>query len=73
MPFIAVTYLPEERGSHMDVTDYRSFAINRTKDGGSLDAAPAHLCVRLSWNGVRIHQLCLLLTTHYLQLTTYNP
>ena len=64
LPFLSTVYLPAERGTHDEVTNYRSYAINRTREGGEnsanngAGADAKFFCVRLSWNGLHIHQLC---------------
>lgn len=63
LPFLSTTYLPEQRGSHEHVTDFRQYSITRRSDvvpGATPEGrgVPRYLCVRLSWNGEHIHQLC---------------
>ena len=53
IPFFATAYLPEERGSSSEITDFRSHRALRTNS-----KQPAYFCVRLSWDGLHIHQLC---------------
>ena len=65
LPFISTRFLPEERGTSDAVTDFRKFAVSRTAhgnaaaaDGAGAGGTPTHHCVRLSWNGEHIHQIC---------------
>tara|TARA_B110001452_G_scaffold131494_1_gene109250 strand:- start:2159 stop:2980 length:822 start_codon:yes stop_codon:yes gene_type:complete len=51
IPFFSDVWLPEERGPWDQVTDYRLYAYN-------VSLAPIYYCVRMSWNGVHIRQLC---------------
>ena len=55
VPFVSDTLLPEQRGEADAVVDYRAHNLNRTNGH---ERAANYLCVRLSWNGVHIHQLC---------------
>ena len=55
VPFVSDALLPEQRGEADAVIDYRAHNLNRTNGH---ERAANHLCVRLSWNGVHIHQLC---------------
>ena len=59
IPFVSSTYLPEQRGTSATVADFRLHAVGR-QQSASLDpsAVGTHSCVRLSWNGEHIHQLC---------------
>jgi len=58
IPFLSTKYLPPERGAAEHVTDFRWYALNRTKDGSLSQGVATHFCVRLSWNGQHVHQLC---------------
>ena len=51
IPFFSDTFLPEEFGNWSDVTDFRLFSHNVSR-------TPAYFCVRMSWNGEHIRQLC---------------
>ena len=51
IPFFSDTFLPDESGNWSDVTDFRLHASN-------VSMTPAYFCVRLSWNGEHIRQLC---------------
>jgi len=53
LPFFSETLLPEERGAVSDVTDFR---LTRVARGSS--KTPNYFCVRLSWDGEHVHQLC---------------
>ena len=53
IPFFSDIYLPQERGLSADVTDFRDHRVTRT------NARNANfMCVRISWNGETVHQLC---------------
>ena len=55
IPFFSETYLPDEEGSTPEeVTDYRQHAFNVSRG----TSPPNFFCVRLSWNGVAVEQLC---------------
>ena len=61
IPFLSATLLPEERGNASQVTDFRDHAIVRRSDSVVDDPkrpVPKYFCVRLSWNGEHIHQIC---------------
>ena len=58
MPFFSATLLPEQRGSASEVIDFRKHAIRRSADPTARPAAPRYYCVRLSWNGEHLHQVC---------------
>jgi len=51
VPFFSDTLLPDESGNWSDVTDFQLHASN-------VSMTPAYFCVRLSWNGEHIRQLC---------------
>ena len=51
IPFFSDTFLPEESGNWADVTDFRLYSSNASM-------TPAYFCVRMSWNGEHIRQLC---------------
>ena len=57
LPFMATRWLPEQRGTHEEVIDHRAHMLNRTDASGARPQTLFH-CVRLSWNGRHIHQLC---------------
>ena len=55
IPFFSETYLPDEEGSTPEeVTDYRQHAFDVSRG----TSPPNFFCVRLSWNGVAVEQLC---------------
>ena len=55
IPFFSETCLPDEEGSTPgEVTDYRQHAFNVSRG----TSPPNFFCVRLSWNGVAVEQLC---------------
>ena len=73
LPFFSTEYLPEQRGTPEQVTDFRKFRVTRATPAeapslANLDgrrsaeaASPRtarYSCVRLSWNGEWLHQLC---------------
>jgi hypothetical protein len=76
LPFFSTDFLPEERGTPAQVTDFRKFRVTREAPadsplegdglaslGGRRAAEAEHRtarfsCVRLSWNGEQLHQLC---------------
>ena len=51
IPFFSDVWLPEERGPWDEVTDYRLYAYN-------VSLVPNYYCVRMSWNGMHIRQVC---------------
>ena len=53
LPFLADTWIEDERGTHEHVTDIRKVAATKHND-----RTPRYECVRLVWNGDWIHQLC---------------
>ena len=53
LPFFATTFLPDERGDASQVTDFRPHRATRANG-----RAARYFCVRLSWDGEMIHQLC---------------
>ena len=53
IPFFSDTYLPEQRGNSSEVIEFREHYANRFDDRNY-----RYFCVRLSWNGAHIHQLC---------------
>jgi hypothetical protein len=53
LPFFSAVYLPEERGLGSSVTDFKLTRASR--DNGK---TPNFFCVRLSWDGTHVHQLC---------------
>ena len=53
VPFFSDVFLPEQRGGSDAVIDFRNSSVTRTNG-----RVPRHFCVRLSWNGVHMHQLC---------------
>ena len=69
LPFFAHTWLPEQRGKctkpgvpaslasaatdTCDVIDYRQYQAD-----GTTGLTPKYFCVRRSWNGVHLHQIC---------------
>ena len=53
IPFLSDALLPEERGTHDVVTDFRLHRVMRSNN-----RTARFFCVRLSWNGGFIHQLC---------------
>ena len=53
IPFFSTTYLPEERGPGASITDFQ--LTRATRQNGR---TPRFLCVRLSWEGTHVHQLC---------------
>jgi len=52
IPFFSNIFLAEERGLAADVTDYRSSLVSAG------NGTPNFFCVRLSWDGRHLHQLC---------------
>ena len=74
LPFFSTEYLPEQRGTPEQVTDFRKFRVARATrpaeapslanldDRRAAEAASPrtarYSCVRLSWNGEWLHQLC---------------
>lgn len=52
VPFFSDALLPDERGTADSVTDYRLHSIRTTNRTAS------YFCVRLSWNGEQLVQLC---------------
>ena len=62
IPFLSRTHLPEQRGNASQVIDFRLHTVRRHSHGEASAPAsrapPEHFCVRLSWNGDHIHQLC---------------
>ena len=60
IPFLSATLLPEQRGTADDVLDFRAFRLNRssTREVGAPRPSELYFCVRLSWNGEHLHQLC---------------
>ena len=55
IPFFSETSLPDEEGSTPEeVTDYRQHAFDVSRG----TSPPNFFCVRLSWNGVAVEQLC---------------
>ena len=53
IPFFSSRYLEEERGLGSQVTDFR--LTRATRENGR---KPRYFCVRLSWDGSHLHQLC---------------
>ena len=53
LPFFSTTMLPDERGAAKDVTDFRPHHATRANG-----KTPRFSCVRLSWNGEIVHQIC---------------
>jgi len=53
IPFFSDTLLPEQRGTSSEVIDYRSTAATRDNS-----KTAAFFCVRLSWDGELLHQIC---------------
>ena len=53
IPFFSATWLPDEKGTHMEVSDFR---VHRAHRGS--DRMPRYYCVRIVWNGDWMHQLC---------------
>ena len=51
IPFFSNKLLPEERGDWTEVTDYRLYSADAS-------STPRYFCVRVSWNGAYIHQMC---------------
>ncbi|KOO32780.1 polycystic kidney disease 2-like 1 [Chrysochromulina tobinii] len=60
IPFLSATLLPEQRGTADGVLDFRAFRLNRssTREVGAPRPSELYFCVRLSWNGEHLHQLC---------------
>jgi hypothetical protein len=56
LPFLSADYLPEQRGTAAQVTDFRLHAVRRSAASDRIE--PRYFCVRLSWNGEHIHQIC---------------
>ena len=57
IPFLSTKWLPEQRGTYEQVTDFRLHALRRTSmPPPTLDGV--YFCIRLSWNGDHLHQLC---------------
>ena len=55
IPFFSESRLPDEEGNTPGaVKDYREYAFNVSRG----TAKPNFFCVRLSWNGVAVEQLC---------------
>ena len=57
IPFFSPTFLPEQKGTHEQVIDMKSVRCNRTANDAQA-CTPRFHCVRLSWNGQHLHQLC---------------
>ena len=53
LPFFSEIYLPEQRGPAAEVIEFRNHYANRFDDRNYV-----YQCVRLSWNGDHLHQLC---------------
>eukprot|EP00966_Prymnesium_polylepis_P335696 7391030-Prymnesium_polylepis.1 len=53
LPFFSNVLLPEQRGTADTVIDYRLHYANRFDDREA-----RYFCVRLSWNGDLLHQVC---------------
>ena len=60
LPFLSTTLLPEQRGTADEVLDFRAFRLNRssTREPGAPRPSALYFCVRLSWDGEHLHQLC---------------
>ena len=56
VPFFSATWLPEERGPAASVTNLTAHRLTPSNNGSQ--AAAAFFCVRLSWDGDHVHQLC---------------
>ena len=56
VPFFSSAYLPPEKGLLASNASNSSFETFRVLRGDS--AMPTHFCIRLSWDGVHVHQLC---------------
>ena len=54
IPFFSGSFLPEQNGHFSEVTDYRSVMYEVT----SGRAEPNFWCIRLSWDGEHVRQLC---------------
>jgi hypothetical protein len=54
IPFFSGTYLPEEKGPFSEVTDHRPLMYEVT----SGKVKPNFYCIRLSWDGEQVHQVC---------------
>ena len=54
LPFFSEVWLPDERGTHTEVTDYRLHHVTKYTVGRT----PRFFCVRLVWNAEYISQLC---------------
>ena len=54
IPFFSATHMSEENGHFSEVTDYRSVMYEIT----SGRADPNFFCIRLSWDGEHVRQLC---------------
>ena len=57
IPFFSDSFLPDERGTSSQVTDFRLHRAIR-HDGRETSRTPRFFCVRLSWDGQHLHQLC---------------
>lgn len=53
IPFLSETHLPEQRGDASTVADFRLTRATRSNT-----RTPNYFCVRLSWDGQHIHQIC---------------
>ena len=66
IPFFSPTVLPEQKGTAEEIIDFKQYRCDRTGNrqraelgsGSATDCVPRYLCVRLSWNGRHLHQLC---------------
>ena len=54
LPFFSEVLLPDERGLASQVTDFRLHRASRREPR----RVPRYFCVRLSWDGEFVHQLC---------------
>ena len=53
IPFFSEVWLPDEKGTYLQVADFRKHRASRDSD-----KAPRYYCVRVVWDGDWIHQLC---------------
>eukprot|EP00966_Prymnesium_polylepis_P263104 6077126-Prymnesium_polylepis.2 len=62
IPFMSDVLLPEQRGPAWQVIDFRNHTSRgfhgRCVADSSHDCEPRFHCVRLTWNGAHLHQLC---------------
>jgi len=53
IPFFSEVWLPDEKGTSIQVTDFRLHRASRDSDN-----VPRYYCVRIVWDGDWMHQLC---------------